>query len=94
MANRFVLNETSYHGVANAIILPAVMKYNAPATGEKYRDIAKAMGVDGVDAMSIDIVSIFKKINPVENNGVTFIVIIILRNNQKSQQEGLPYHSL
>ena len=42
------------HGVANAIILPTVMEYNAPATGEKYRDIAKAMGVDGVDAMSIE----------------------------------------
>lgn len=42
------------HGVANAIILPTVMKYNAPATGEKYRDIAKAMGVEGVDAMSLD----------------------------------------
>ncbi len=42
------------HGVANAIILPTVMEYNAPATGEKYRDIAKAMGVEGVDAMSID----------------------------------------
>ena len=35
------------HGVANAII-------NAPATGEKYRDIAKAMGVEGVDAMSLE----------------------------------------
>ena len=34
------------HGVANAIILPTVMEYNAPETGEKYRDIAKAMGVD------------------------------------------------
>lgn len=42
------------HGVANAIILPTVMEYNAPATGEKYRDIAKAMGVEGVDAMSIE----------------------------------------
>ena len=42
------------HGVANAIILPTVMEYNAPATGEKYRDIAKAMGVDGVDAMSLE----------------------------------------
>lgn len=41
------------HGVANAIILPMVMEYNAPATGEKYRDIAKAMGVDGVDDMSL-----------------------------------------
>lgn len=42
------------HGVANAIILPTVMEYNAPETGEKYRDIAKAMGVEGVDAMSIE----------------------------------------
>lgn len=42
------------HGVANAIILPVVMEYNAPATGEKYRDIAKAMGVEGVDAMTIE----------------------------------------
>ena len=42
------------HGVANAIILPTVMEYNAPATGEKYRDIAKAMGVENVDAMSLE----------------------------------------
>lgn len=42
------------HGVANAIILPTVMEYNAPATGEKYRDIAKAMGVQGVDSMTLD----------------------------------------
>lgn len=42
------------HGVANAIILPTVMEYNAPATGEKYRDIAKAMGVNGVDTMSLE----------------------------------------
>ena len=34
------------HGVANAIILPTVMEYNAPATGEKYKHIAQAMGVD------------------------------------------------
>lgn len=40
------------HGVANAIILPTVMEYNAPATGEKYREIARAMGVEGVDSMS------------------------------------------
>lgn len=40
------------HGVANAIILPTVMEYNAEATGEKYRDIARAMGVEGVDRMS------------------------------------------
>ncbi len=42
------------HGVANAIILPTVMEYNAPATGEKYRDIAKAMGVKGTDNMTQD----------------------------------------
>ena len=40
------------HGVANAIILPTVMAYNAEATGEKYRDIAKAMGVEGTESMS------------------------------------------
>lgn len=40
------------HGVANAIILPTVMEYNAPATGEKYRDIAKAMGVKGTENMT------------------------------------------
>lgn len=42
------------HGVANAILLPTVMEYNAEATGEKYRDIANAMGVEGVDAMSLE----------------------------------------
>ena len=40
------------HGVANAIILPTVMAYNAEATGEKYREIARAMGVSGVDNMT------------------------------------------
>ena len=40
------------HGVANAIILPTVMEYNAPATGDKYKYIAKAMGVLGVEQMS------------------------------------------
>lgn len=40
------------HGVANAIILPIVMEYNAEATGEKYRAIAKAMGVEGTESMS------------------------------------------
>lgn len=40
------------HGVANAILLPTVMAYNAEATGEKYREIAKAMGVKGVEKMS------------------------------------------
>lgn len=40
------------HGIANAIILPTVMEYNAEATGEKYRDIAKAMGVSGTENMT------------------------------------------
>lgn len=40
------------HGVANAIILPTVMEYNTEATGEKYREIARAMGVAGVDDMT------------------------------------------
>ncbi|MBC1502098.1 lactaldehyde reductase [Listeria weihenstephanensis] len=42
------------HGVANAIILPTVMEYNAAHTGEKYRDIAQAMGVVGTESMSLD----------------------------------------
>lgn len=42
------------HGVANAIILPTVMEYNAAYTGEKYRDIAEAMGVVGTESMSLD----------------------------------------
>jgi len=40
------------HGVANAILLPTVMEYNASETGEKYRDIARAMGVQGTDSMT------------------------------------------
>ncbi len=42
------------HGVANAIILPVVMEYNAPATGDKYRDIAVAMGVEEAKNMSVE----------------------------------------
>ncbi len=40
------------HGVACAMMLPIVMEYNKEYTGEKYREIARAMGVEGVDAMS------------------------------------------
>ena len=40
------------HGKACATLLPTVMAFNAPATGEKYREIARAMGVKGVDAMT------------------------------------------
>ena len=40
------------HGKACATLLPTVMAYNAPCTGEKYREIARAMGVKGVDDMT------------------------------------------
>ena len=42
------------HGVACAMMLPIVMEYNAECTGEKYREIARAMGVKGVDDMSVE----------------------------------------
>ncbi len=41
------------HGVACAILLPPVMKFNAPATGKRYADIARAMGVKGADALPL-----------------------------------------
>ncbi|WP_113632095.1 lactaldehyde reductase [Pectobacterium peruviense] len=41
------------HGVANAILLPHIMAYNADYTGEKFRDIAVAMGVKGAADMPI-----------------------------------------
>ncbi len=52
MAHSLGAVDDTPHGVANAILLPAVMEYNAPCTGEKYREIARAMGVLGVDDMS------------------------------------------
>ena len=42
------------HGKACAILLPTVMAYNADCTGEKYKDIAIALGVEGVDKMTQD----------------------------------------
>ena len=42
------------HGVACAMMLPIVMEYNADCTGEKYREIARAMGVKGADDMSVE----------------------------------------
>ena len=42
------------HGVANALLLPYVMEYNADATGDRYRDIAKAMGVENTESMTIE----------------------------------------
>lgn len=42
------------HGVANAILLPTIMAYNADATGDKYKFIAQAMGVEGTENMSVE----------------------------------------
>ncbi len=42
------------HGIANAVLLPYVMEYNAPATGDKYRQIARAMGVADTEKMSVE----------------------------------------
>ena len=42
------------HGVACAMMLPILMEYNADCTGEKYCEIARAMGVKGVDDMSVE----------------------------------------
>ncbi|MBE6797648.1 MAG: lactaldehyde reductase [Ruminococcaceae bacterium] len=42
------------HGIANAIILPTVMEYNAPETGDKYKYIAAAMGVEGTEKMTVE----------------------------------------
>ena len=42
------------HGIANAIILPTVMEYNAEMTGDKYKYIAAAMGVPGTESMTVE----------------------------------------
>lgn len=42
------------HGVACAMMLPIVMEFNQECTGEKYREIARVMGVKGVDEMSVE----------------------------------------
>ncbi|MDR1515648.1 MAG: lactaldehyde reductase [Synergistaceae bacterium] len=42
------------HGVANALLLPYVLAFNAPACGEKFRDIGRAMRVPGIDEMSLE----------------------------------------
>ena len=42
------------HGVACAMMLPIVMEFNQECTGEKYREIARALGVEGVDSMSVE----------------------------------------
>lgn len=54
MAHTFGAVYDTPHGVACAMMLPIVMEYNADCTGEKYREIARAMGVKGVDDMSVE----------------------------------------
>ena len=46
------------HGVANAILLPHARRFNAEFTGEKFRDIAQAMGVAGTEEMTIELARI------------------------------------
>jgi len=52
MAHTLSAHYDTPHGKACAILLPTVMRYNAEYTGEKYREIARAMGVEGVDDMT------------------------------------------
>jgi len=54
IAHTFSAHYDTPHGVACAIMLPLVMEYNAECTGERLRDVARAMGVEGTDAMSIE----------------------------------------
>lgn len=42
------------HGVANAVLLPTIMEYNAEYTGDRYRDIGKVMKIKGIDEMPIE----------------------------------------
>lgn len=42
------------HGVACASLLPTIMKYNKDFTGEKYREIAIVLGIEGADTMSLE----------------------------------------
>ena len=42
------------HGVANALLLPYIMEYNAPATGHKFREIARSLGIKNVESMTAD----------------------------------------
>ena len=72
------------HGKACATLLPAVMAYNAEATGEKYREIARAMGVAGVDAMTQDE---YRKaaINAVEQLAADIGIVCSLRGVAKEE---------
>lgn len=52
MAHTLSAHYDTPHGVACAMLLPISMEFNRDYTGEKYREIARAMGVEGVDDMS------------------------------------------
>lgn len=52
IAHTFSAHYDTPHGVACAVMLPVVMEFNKEYTGEKFREIARAMGVKGVDEMS------------------------------------------
>ena len=52
MAHPLSAHYDTPHGVANAVLLPYVMEFNAPAAATKYRDVARAMGVTGTEKMS------------------------------------------
>ena len=52
MAHTLSAHYDTPHGVACASLLPISMEFNRDYSGEKYREIARAMGVDGVDEMS------------------------------------------
>lgn len=54
MAHTLSAHYDTPHGMACAILLPMSMEYNREYTGEKYREIARVMGVKGVDEMSVD----------------------------------------
>ena len=52
MAHTLSAHYDTPHGVACAMFLPITMEFNRDYCGERYREIARAMGVKGVDAMS------------------------------------------
>lgn len=52
MAHTLSAHYDTPHGVACAMFLPIVMEFNRDYTGERYREIARAMGVEGVDSMT------------------------------------------
>jgi lactaldehyde reductase len=52
MAHTLSAHYDTPHGVACAMFLPITMEFNRDYCGERYREIARAMGVEGVDSMT------------------------------------------